>query len=181
MASTRVRTTCSWNASQSITTRLAETNTCRVPFLLIWNLARWTAFAAVLLVVSFVPTTSYLDRVVRVTTGRKDVSSSSHHIAGAYSWLIFPDYTEGAELVDSVLDVVRREAEGTDCLQGMSRFLRQEHPYAVYYLISTYNRLPDHALSWWWNWCRHGYSLDFKDQRRIPRPHDVHILCRPQS
>jgi tubulin beta len=31
---------------------------------------------------------------------------------------IFPDYTEGAELVDSVLDVVRKEAEGTDCLQG---------------------------------------------------------------
>lgn len=29
-----------------------------------------------------------------------------------------PDYTEGAELVDSVLDVVRKEAEGTDCLQG---------------------------------------------------------------
>jgi len=27
-------------------------------------------------------------------------------------------YTEGAELVDSVLDVVRKEVEGTDCLQG---------------------------------------------------------------
>ena len=27
-------------------------------------------------------------------------------------------YTEGAELVDSVLDVVRKEAEGTDALQG---------------------------------------------------------------
>jgi tubulin beta len=27
-------------------------------------------------------------------------------------------YTEGAEMVDSVLDVVRKEAEGTDCLQG---------------------------------------------------------------
>ncbi|GAA5858247.1 hypothetical protein JCM8547_004618, partial [Rhodosporidiobolus lusitaniae] len=27
-------------------------------------------------------------------------------------------YTEGAELVDNVLDVVRKEAEGTDCLQG---------------------------------------------------------------
>lgn len=27
-------------------------------------------------------------------------------------------YTEGAELVESVLDVVRREAEGCDCLQG---------------------------------------------------------------
>lgn len=27
-------------------------------------------------------------------------------------------YTEGAELVDQVIDVVRREAEGCDCLQG---------------------------------------------------------------
>jgi cell division GTPase FtsZ len=27
-------------------------------------------------------------------------------------------YTEGAELVDQVLDVVRRETEGYDCLQG---------------------------------------------------------------
>ena len=27
-------------------------------------------------------------------------------------------YTEGAELVDSVLDVVRRETEGCDCIQG---------------------------------------------------------------
>ena len=26
-------------------------------------------------------------------------------------------YTEGAELIDSVLDVVRKEAEGCDCLQ----------------------------------------------------------------
>ena len=33
-------------------------------------------------------------------------------------------YTEGAELIDSVLDVVRKEAEGCDCLQGgwVSRF-----------------------------------------------------------
>merc|ERR1712113_814838 len=27
-------------------------------------------------------------------------------------------YTEGAELIDTVLDVVRKEAEGCDCLQG---------------------------------------------------------------
>ena len=27
-------------------------------------------------------------------------------------------YTEGAELIDSVMDVVRKEAEGCDCLQG---------------------------------------------------------------
>ena len=30
-------------------------------------------------------------------------------------------YTEGAELIDSVLDVVRKEAENCDCLQGMAR------------------------------------------------------------
>lgn len=29
-------------------------------------------------------------------------------------------YTEGAELIDSVLDVVRKEAESCDCLQGQS-------------------------------------------------------------
>ena len=31
-------------------------------------------------------------------------------------------YTEGAELIDSVLDVVRKEAEGCDCLQGKWTF-----------------------------------------------------------
>lgn len=30
-------------------------------------------------------------------------------------------YTEGAELIDSVLDVVRKEAENCDCLQGIRR------------------------------------------------------------
>ena len=30
-------------------------------------------------------------------------------------------YTEGAELVDSILDIVRREAEGCDCLQGFQQ------------------------------------------------------------
>ena len=29
-------------------------------------------------------------------------------------------YTEGAELIDSVLDVVRKEAENCDCLQGLA-------------------------------------------------------------
>ena len=27
-------------------------------------------------------------------------------------------YTEGAELVDSIMDVIRKESEGCDCLQG---------------------------------------------------------------
>ena len=33
-------------------------------------------------------------------------------------------YTEGAELIDSVLDVVRKEAESCDCLQGQSSALQ---------------------------------------------------------
>eukprot|EP00439_Symbiodinium_sp_Y106_P072660 s1187_g13.t1 len=37
--------------------------------------------------------------------------------AGPFGQL-FRHYTEGAELIDSVLDVVRKEAEGCDCLQG---------------------------------------------------------------
>ena len=32
-------------------------------------------------------------------------------------------YTEGAELIDSVLDVVRKEAENCDCLQGIMHYL----------------------------------------------------------
>ena len=32
-------------------------------------------------------------------------------------------YTEGAELIDSVLDVVRKEAESCDCLQGESMLI----------------------------------------------------------
>lgn len=37
-------------------------------------------------------------------------------------------YTEGAELIDAVLDVVRKEAEGCDCLQGASRRWGLETP-----------------------------------------------------
>jgi len=33
-------------------------------------------------------------------------------------------YTEGAELIDSVLDVVRKEAENCDCLQGIVYYFR---------------------------------------------------------
>ncbi|KAL6991953.1 Tubulin beta-3 chain, partial [Sarracenia purpurea var. burkii] len=36
-------------------------------------------------------------------------------------------YTEGAELIDSVLDVVRKEAENCDCLQGIF-----SNPFIVY-------------------------------------------------
>jgi hypothetical protein len=40
------------------------------------------------------------------------------HLSRSFADVRAADYTEGAQLVDSVLDVVRKEAEGTDCLQG---------------------------------------------------------------
>jgi hypothetical protein len=87
------------------------------------------------------------------------------------------DYTEGAELVDSVLDVVRKEAEGTDCLQGES------HTTAIDGMVADLwqFRLPDHSLARWWYWCWYGYSFDLQDQGRVPRQDDVHVLRRAIS
>merc|ERR1711869_116612 len=71
-------------------------------------------------------------------------------------------YTEGAELIDSVLDVVRKEAEGCDCLQGfqlchslgggtgsgMGTLLiskvREEYPDRI---MSTYSVIPSPKVS----------------------------------
>ncbi|RWW20592.1 hypothetical protein BHE74_00043091, partial [Ensete ventricosum] len=42
-------------------------------------------------------------------------------------------YTEGAELIDAVLDVVRKEAENCDCLQGVISFLFA--PFCFLFLV----------------------------------------------
>ena len=65
-------------------------------------------------------------------------------------------YTEGAELVDSVLDVVRKEAESCDCLQGFQLThslgggtgsgmgtlliskIREEYPDRKFHIIFSY-------------------------------------------
>ncbi|KAL0864040.1 hypothetical protein Bca101_043158 [Brassica carinata] len=52
-------------------------------------------------------------------------------------------YTEGAELIDSVLDVVRKEAENCDCLQGVPFVGRR---------------------NWIWN----GNTVDIEDQEEYP-------------
>lgn len=46
-------------------------------------------------------------------------------------------YTEGAELVDSILDVLRREAEGCDCLQGfqVNRICRKTGSQITIHLV----------------------------------------------
>merc|ERR1712204_105591 len=71
-------------------------------------------------------------------------------------------YTEGAELIDSVLDVVRKEAEGCDCLQGFQLVhslgggtgsgmgtlliskIREEYPDRI---MSTYSVIPSPKVS----------------------------------
>jgi Tubulin/FtsZ family, GTPase domain len=80
---------------------------------LISNLGRWTLSRRELSVTFSVQTTSFSDNLVQATIGQRD---STHQIL--HSMANINSYTEGAELVDQVLDVVRREAEGCDCLQG---------------------------------------------------------------
>ncbi|ROT68466.1 Tubulin beta-2 chain [Penaeus vannamei] len=72
---------------------------CLVPSLLIWSLVPWTVSGQDLMALS-----SSQTACVR-QSGAGNNWAKGH-------------YTEGAELVDSVLDVVRKEAEKCDCLQG---------------------------------------------------------------
>eukprot|EP00467_Chlorarachnion_reptans_P020655 CAMPEP_0114533860 /NCGR_PEP_ID=MMETSP0109-20121206/27494_1 /TAXON_ID=29199 /ORGANISM="Chlorarachnion reptans, Strain CCCM449" /LENGTH=174 /DNA_ID=CAMNT_0001717159 /DNA_START=57 /DNA_END=577 /DNA_ORIENTATION=- len=75
------------------------------------------------------------DNFVFGQSGAGNNWAKGHYTEGPYGAIFRPDnfvfgqsgagnnwakghYTEGAELIDSVLDVVRKEAEGCDCLQG---------------------------------------------------------------
>ena len=59
---------------------------------------------------------SYSTSITSIHILRNDVFFSGQSGAGN-NWAK-GHYTEGAELIDSVLDVVRKEAEGCDCVQG---------------------------------------------------------------
>ena len=81
-------------------------------------------------------------------------------------------YTEGAELVDSVLDVVRKEAEGCDCLQGFQLThslgggtgsgmgtlliskIREEYPDRI---MNTFSVVPSPKVNIDWHNLRHGF------------------------
>ena len=62
-------------------------------------------------------------------------------------------YTEGAELVDSVLDVVRKEAESCDCLQV--RLI----PLSIVDK-SVISGLSIDSFPWRWNWFWYGNTFD---------------------
>ena len=82
-------------------------------------------------------------------------------------------YTEGAELVDSVLDVVRKEAESCDCLQVLDR--------VCFILLTDCSGIPTYSLAWRWNWLRHGNTAHFEDPRGVPRQNHEHLLRRSFS
>jgi tubulin beta len=70
-------------------------------------------------------------------------------------------YTEGAELIDSVLDVVRKEAENCDCLQGIAssassssgssncEFLYGSRVYAPFFACPPVSRSAHFMLDEW--------------------------------
>lgn len=91
-------------------------------------------------------------------------------------------YTEGAELIDSVLDVVRKEAENCDCLQGIFMDLSciSYNPYSAIRLLnlvnivvllmyfSTFCRFSSVPFTWWRNRFWNGNFTDLQNQGRIP-------------
>lgn len=72
-------------------------------------------------------------------------------------------YTEGAELVDSVLDVVRKESEGCDCLQVWSymkhMYLSTVKEKKFYSLLG----ISVNAFSWWRHRLWHGHTIDIEN------------------
>ena len=78
-------------------------------------------------------------------------------------------YTEGAELVDQVLDVVRKEAEGCDCLQA-SQLCTHDH------MFITLIGFPTDALAGRWHWLGSWHSSREQNPRGVSRPYHVLLL-----
>ena len=119
LAPTRVTRTSSWSGLTSTTMKpLAES---MFPGLcsLILSLEPWTASAAVLMDKSSGLTILSLASLVLETIGQKATTQRVRQIfCGVLRAFHHRIIYSGAELVDSVLDVVRKESESCDCLQG---------------------------------------------------------------
>jgi hypothetical protein len=127
----------------STITKPPEEDTSPEPSLWIWNPVLWIPSELDLSVNYSDPTTSSSDKPEPETTGLRVISNNSKKKIQIFFFIKIPNsnyfqkkkknfiflisfilnsikghYTEGAELIDSVLDVVRKEAEGCDCLQG---------------------------------------------------------------
>jgi tubulin beta len=176
---------CSWNVSTFTSMRRLEDATCHVQSSWIWSLARWIPCVLVHLDSSFVQITLSLVKLVRdlhdycllddspclfnicsslfhPSFPLLLLSLSAHTLSGAGNNWAKGHYTEGAELIDSVLDVVRKEAESCDCMQGFQLThsmgggtgagmgtlliskIREEYPDRV---MSTYSVIPSPKVS----------------------------------
>jgi len=164
--------TCSWNVSTFTSMRRPEDATCHVQSSWIWSLERWIPCVLVHLDSSFVQITLSLVKQVRchdfcLPAELSCLGCSSHlfilfSLSGAGNNWAKGHYTEGAELIDSVLDVVRKEAESCDCMQGFQLThsmgggtgagmgtlliskIREEYPDRV---MSTYSVIPSPKVS----------------------------------
>jgi hypothetical protein len=59
------------------------------------------------------------EKVAPETIGRKDVNFSQYLVrSDPQRFPAATDYTEGAELVESILDILRQQFERCDCFQG---------------------------------------------------------------
>uniref|UniRef100_A0A5F9DH36 Tubulin beta chain n=1 Tax=Oryctolagus cuniculus TaxID=9986 RepID=A0A5F9DH36_RABIT len=118
-AVTMATATCSWRGSTCTTTRPQATSTSPGPSWWTWSPAPWTRSGRDPSARSSGPTTSCLASFPVVLP--KPLRIRNTELAGqsgaGNNWAK-GHYTEGAELVDSVLDVVRKESESCDCLQG---------------------------------------------------------------
>ena len=91
-----------------------------VLFLLILNQAQWILFAVAHLVNSFDQIILSLVCFSRIKYALYVIGLFCCNIgqSGAGNNWAKGHYTEGAELIESVMDVVRKESESCDCLQG---------------------------------------------------------------
>lgn len=89
-------------------------------------------------------------------------------------------YTEGAELVDSVLDVVRRESENCDCMQvrfvKFEMFFSRSCHFEVIFEIFDFIGVPVDSFFGWRNWFGFGYAVGIKDTRRISRSNYEYVF-----
>lgn len=91
-------------------------NTSPGPCWWTWNQEPWTAFAPAPSGSSSGPTTSSGGRIILPGPADSLYAAAAGQTGAGNNWAK-GHYTEGAELVDSVLDIVRKECEHCDCLQ----------------------------------------------------------------
>jgi hypothetical protein len=107
--------TSSWRGSMSTIMRPMVASMCPGRSWWTWSLAPWTVSGLALWGRSSAQTTLSLDSLELGITGLRVIILRVRNTLPVSEYCIH--YT-GAELVDSVLDVVRKESEGCDCLQG---------------------------------------------------------------